>query len=214
MPRKKPGKTGLARKKSDQRSRAIGCLAILIAVVAVVFGNRGDESRSSLNDPPMSDVTDRPSVRATITPRPDAKLRTPTPESSIGRLTYYVTGTTRVRDCPRTTCDIITTLTRGATIVAIGRTEGESVTDGNPIWYETVINGQTGYVYSGLVSLSEPSTLSLENTSTQQAVTWQCSGDIYNCDSFRSRSEMNSYFNACPGDPSNLDGNADGRPCE
>jgi hypothetical protein len=45
--------------------------------------------------------------------------------------------------------------------------------------------------------------------------TWNCSGDIYNCGDFSTCSDMYSYWNACPGDPSGLDGNDnDGRPCE
>lgn len=43
---------------------------------------------------------------------------------------------------------------------------------------------------------------------------WDCSGDIYNCGSFNNRAEMRNYFEQCPGDPSNLDGNADGQYCE
>ena len=37
---------------------------------------------------------------------------------------------------------------------------------------------------------------------------------LYNCGDFSSCAEISSYFNTCPGDPSNLDGNNDGRACE
>jgi LysM repeat protein len=50
--------------------------------------------------------------------------------------------------------------------------------------------------------------------SQPQAATWNCSGNIYNCGDFPSCSQIMSYWNACPGDPSNLDGNNDGQPCE
>ncbi len=43
---------------------------------------------------------------------------------------------------------------------------------------------------------------------------WNCLGNIYNCDSFTSCADVMSYWNACPGDPSRLDGDHDGRPCE
>lgn len=43
---------------------------------------------------------------------------------------------------------------------------------------------------------------------------WNCTGDLYNCRDFSSRSEMESYIAACPGDPSDLDGDENGRACE
>lgn len=43
---------------------------------------------------------------------------------------------------------------------------------------------------------------------------WNCSGNIYNCSDFSSCAEIMSYWNACPGDPSWLDGDNDGIPCE
>lgn len=44
--------------------------------------------------------------------------------------------------------------------------------------------------------------------------TWNCIGNIYNCSDFSSCAEVMSYWNACPGDPSRLDGDHDGVPCE
>ena len=38
--------------------------------------------------------------------------------------------------------------------------------------------------------------------------------DLYNCPDFASCTELRSYFNACPGDPSDLDHDGNGRPCE
>jgi hypothetical protein len=43
---------------------------------------------------------------------------------------------------------------------------------------------------------------------------WNCSGNIYDCGDFSSCADVMSYFNACPGDPSKLDGDNDGVPCE
>ena len=43
---------------------------------------------------------------------------------------------------------------------------------------------------------------------------WNCSGNIYNCSDFSSCKQVMSYWNACPGDPSWLDGDNDGIPCE
>ena len=46
------------------------------------------------------------------------------------------------------------------------------------------------------------------------APAWNCSGNRYNCGDFASCEEVMSYWYACPGDPSWLDGDNDGRPCE
>ena len=43
---------------------------------------------------------------------------------------------------------------------------------------------------------------------------WNCSGDRYNCSDFSSCAQVMSYWHACPGDPSRLDGDNDGVPCE
>ena len=43
---------------------------------------------------------------------------------------------------------------------------------------------------------------------------WDCSGDLYNCSDFDSCEKVMEYFLACPGDPSRLDGDKDGVPCE
>jgi len=43
---------------------------------------------------------------------------------------------------------------------------------------------------------------------------WNCVGNIYNCSDFSSCAEVMSYWHACPGDPSRLDGDHDGKPCE
>jgi len=43
---------------------------------------------------------------------------------------------------------------------------------------------------------------------------WNCIGNIYNCSDFSSCAQVMSYWHACPGDPSRLDGDYDGIPCE
>lgn len=42
----------------------------------------------------------------------------------------------------------------------------------------------------------------------------RCQGNRYNCADFSSCEEIWDYFIACPGDPSYLDGDKDGFPCE
>lgn len=43
---------------------------------------------------------------------------------------------------------------------------------------------------------------------------YSCAGDFYNCENFSSRQALMDYWNACPGDPSGLDRDVDGLPCE
>jgi hypothetical protein len=43
---------------------------------------------------------------------------------------------------------------------------------------------------------------------------WACGGNVYDCGDFSSCAGVMSYFSACPGDPSKLDGDNDGVPCE
>jgi hypothetical protein len=43
---------------------------------------------------------------------------------------------------------------------------------------------------------------------------WTCGGNVYDCRDFPSCADAMSYFLACPGDPSKLDGDSDGVPCE
>lgn len=46
------------------------------------------------------------------------------------------------------------------------------------------------------------------------ALAWTCTGNLYNCSDFSDRNTLMSYFNVCPGDPSGLDSDNDGYPCE
>lgn len=160
---------------------------------------------------------------------------TSVPDSLNGE-TYTVTGSARVRSCSSTTCTQLSTLSSGSQIRVSGVQQGESVSGSN-IWRIVQLpDGQTGYVHSSLLregvievapvmvdqsgeasaALSNTSVPATSNTSVPATtVSWTCSGDIYDCDSFSSRGEMLAYYNACPGDPSGLDGRDDDTiPCE
>jgi hypothetical protein len=62
--------------------------------------------------------------------------------------------------------------------------------------------------------IMQPTTPRSTPQSESPSAQWNCSGDRYNCGDFSSCSSVMSYFRACPGDPSRLDGDNDGRPCE
>lgn len=146
-------------------------------------------------------------------------------------VTYYAISSANVRACASTDCDIVTRLSAGNAITVDASINGESVDAGNAVWYHIRYNRYKGYIYSNLVSLVRPSTKEsgsgnplptsaqntperLVSTPTSNAPVWSCAGDIYNCGDFSNRTDLMSYFNACPGDPSKLDNDNDGIPCE
>jgi hypothetical protein len=154
----------------------------------------------------------------TITPIPSA-----TSKPTMQPQTRYVTAQqVNVRRCIGVECEIVTTLKYGDSLVATG----QGTDSDGAIWYSFKHNGQTvwvagWYTSSQKPSVSQPATQAPAVQPTQppivqptQPATWTCWGDLYNCGDFSSCAEMWSYWNTCPGDPSKLDQNNDGRPCE
>lgn len=169
---------------------------------------------------PTPTITNTPAP--TVTPRPSTT-------------TYYVTGSTaNARECPRTNCARVTAFSYGDAIEVIGTVDGENTLGSNQ-WREVLYQGQLVYVHSSLTSRTKPAPLQPQSSgsgntsggtggqpqpiqppvSQPQQPTWSCSGNIYNCSDFAGRcTELYSYFAACPGDPSDLDRDQDGKPCE
>lgn len=152
--------------------------------------------------------------------------------STVEPATYYATGSVNLRSCPRTTCNAVGALGRGEAITVNAVINGDAVNAGNAIWYRINRNGAEAFVYSGLVSKTAPVVTSGNsgggnttiNTNVPGATlmstplpapSYSCAGDLYNCSDFEGNLDgLMDYWNACPGDPSNLDGNpADGTPC-
>ncbi|MDQ7026776.1 MAG: SH3 domain-containing protein [Anaerolineae bacterium] len=170
----------------------------------------------------------------TFTPRPS---NTPRPTNTQTTRTYYVTSNRiNARACPETTCDIVTTLSRGDEIQVIETIAGTNVA-GSTGWYHARYNGRVIYVHSSLASRNRPSTAapvlpqtsSSGNTATPQnqsvappapASACNCqSGNTLNCSDFRSQSAAQACYNQCiqevGRDVHGLDGNDnDGLACE
>lgn len=162
--------------------------------------------------------TPRPSATALPTQTPTDRA-TSTPDVIAVRAdSYYAARDVNLRRCPETTCERVGTLAAGTALAVDGVTEGEEVTVGNGLWYRVQYGGMAAYVYSELVTREAPAqsapVQSIPVQPVQPASQWSCGGDSYNCSDFSSRAELMSYFNACPGDPSRLDNNNDGVPCE
>lgn len=209
-------------------SKELG-LVLLLALMAFVAAQPTPvvEAAQSTRTPTLT-RTPRP----TVTPRPTA-----TPAGQR----YTTTAQARVRECSSTECDIVTTLAAGVVVTVTASEDGERVS-GSRVWRAvTLADGRTGFIHSsllrqGVVTVTRAAATassssnnsggggggSGSNTSQPPSATsvppaqpqWTCSGDIYNCSSFTNRTDLMSYFNACPGDPSKLDGNNDGVPCE
>lgn len=129
-----------------------------------------------------------------------------------------------VRDCPDEECGWIDLLDARESVVVIGTVTGSSL-NGSTTWYEVEHVGRVLYIHSSQIAQSLPterppnydqpqSAGSSSGGSSTNQTQWNCSGNRYNCGDFSSCSAMRSYWNACPGDPSDLDGNNDGVPCE
>ncbi|MBZ0306319.1 MAG: SH3 domain-containing protein, partial [Anaerolineae bacterium] len=176
---------------------------------------------------------------ATIIDTP-TKTVTPTPELLI----YYVNsaGLVNVRECGNTSCTVVTTVNRGAELQVIDDT-GQywyeiMLPDGKTGFISALLvseNPPAAQAVQPVVQPTQPPA-PIRATAIPQPVVqptqpppptpvpvqptqppqsqWNCSGDIYNCGDFASCAEIRSYFNACLGDPSKLDGNNDGRACE
>ena len=181
-------------------------------------------------------ASNTPTSSATSTATPK---RTPTQSPDTGSAEdYTATSNGNLRDCPQTTCNVIGTVAFGQRLTVIGTEEGATV-KGSSTWLIVRRAGKPdAYLHISIARLGTPQPAPVvrntvapvaaagANTSqplaTQQLVstappaqTWNCSGNLYNCGDFSNRTQLMSYWNACPGDPSDLDGNDnDGIPCE
>lgn len=189
---------------------------------------------------PSATITVTSSLTITNTTRPtntlaptntsqptDTVVSSPLPPTT----TMYISrGPVNVRPCPELSdddCPRLFTLGVGETFEAYGRVSGDSFEQSTTWWHGTY-NGQQIYVHGNFVSSSPPAVNPAppqNNTNNQQPVVnpppaqqpstqWNCNGDVYNCGDFSTCAEVMSYFNTCPGDQSDLDGNENGVPCE
>lgn len=157
---------------------------------------------------------------ATHTATTAAASATPAPRLASG--TVYTNGAANLRECPRTDCEIVAALGGGIGLPYDARVDGHEVNAGNAVWYRVSYAARTAYVYSGVVSTVAPAPVvnfqSAAPVSTPGGAVgnaWNCNGNLYNCPFFENRcGDLAAYWAACPGDPSKLDDDKDGRPCE
>lgn len=163
---------------------------------------------------------------ATRTPAPRATAA-PVNESGVTR-TFYTLGRANVRECARLDCAVIVQLGAGEVVAVTGETSGESVADGDSLWYQVDDDGQVGYIYGELLSATAPAESS--GTSASQSVSpvgqvGQSSGasrrslltcnrqDNLSCSDFANVAQAQFHLNMC-GDEDNIDTDDDGFACE
>lgn len=114
------------------------------SAVPVDYHRVGEEWTETM----LNSVVTASSTQIPFTPQPGLAM---TMEPS----TYYASGGINLRDCPRTTCNIVDRLSAGESVIITGVINGESVNAGNAIWFK-VDSSDEVYVYSGLVSKTPP----------------------------------------------------------
>lgn len=160
----------------------------------------------------QASATNRPAATAQPTAAQSEEVREVSPR------TYYAVNQINVRACPSTTCEVVTRLSAGAAITVNGEAEGEAVSNGNTIWYRLDVNGDEGYVYSGLVSQNAPVNNTAIDTGSNQSQPVNppagaaCPSTNYTCGSGLLTCEQ-AYACLAAGNGS-LDNDGDGVPCE
>jgi len=144
------------------------------------------------------------------------------------------TSSVKVRLCADTDCPEIGIINNGDTFPITGRLPDGQDVAGNRLWYQISYFEQVGYVSAEMVGIASeqpvvPAGQLVETIGqlveiigqpvepippVEEVVQWNCVGNIYDCSSFVSREQVMDYFYACPGDPSIMDGDNDGYPCE
>lgn len=70
--------------------------------------------------------------------------------------TVYTLGQANVRECPMTSCEVVTTFGAGVGLPHDALVNGEPVEAGNWVWYRVQYTGRDLYVYSGVVTTRAP----------------------------------------------------------
>ncbi len=139
----------------------------------------------------------------------------PPPTSTPPTITWYVSGAenANVRACGSADCEIVNTLAYGDPIQVLSMENG---------WHAIqMTNGTIAYIAAWLTSQTPSEAQTVVTVPPFQfqptappSYNWNCNGNLYDCTDFSSCAEAKGYLRACPGDPSHIDGDGDGIPCE
>lgn len=159
-----------------------------------------------------------PTIPANVTPR--------NPQNAFAAIAP------ETRSCLESNCGNVT-IYQSDQLLILGVAEGDLV-EGSIGWYFVESNNNRFFIHENSITFRGATPIvptvdwrqevqpvyygndntSQNNSSSSSQSQYTCSGNQYDCSSFRSCSDMRNYFNSCPGDPSRLDGDNDGIPCE
>lgn len=215
---------------SNRRISFRWIIGLLGACSVLLYGCSGSTETSPAEGPgsAVMQETDLPQTEpeASATPAP---TRTPVPTHTIvptwtpppsptstpPTITWYVSGAenVNVRACGSADCEIVDTLAYGDPIQVLSTENG---------WHAIrMTNGTTAYIAAWLTSQTPPETQTVVTVPPFQfqptatpSHNWNCNGNLYDCIDFSSCEQAKDYLRSCPGDPSHIDGDGDGVPCE
>ena len=138
----------------------------------------------------------------------------------------------QTRDCLETDCDTVTVY-QNEELLLLGIAEGELL-EGSTDWYFVENNDSRFFIHENSITFRDATPIvptvdwrqevqpvyygndntSRTNSSSSSQNQYSCSGNQYDCSSFSSCDAVYDYFRSCPGDPSYMDGDGDGKPCE
>lgn len=171
----------MAKKRKRQRNFWAGVLVVIVALGAA--GNAGNTSRSRATPTARATVTqaavaavastrtiapsatttqtDAPTLTQTIAATESATSAaidwTPEPGAvALMEGTVYTLGQANVRECPMTSCEVVTTFGAGVGLPHDALVNGEPVEAGNWVWYRVQYAGRDVYVYSSVVTTRAP----------------------------------------------------------
>ncbi len=85
------------------------------------------------------------------------------PTTETGTIFFVAVNGARVRECPQTSCTVITHLQRGAEIEVLQTVNGTAV-QGDRTWYRIQVNGQDAFIHSSVVTTTRPTSTGSSTT--------------------------------------------------
>jgi hypothetical protein len=131
------------RKRSiKQQLGGLGCVALLVAAVAIFGAGRSRNPARSESTRPPTQIQEN-----SIATLPKSR--------AITGQSYAVFSGARLLSCTQSDCELIAELPANAPVLIDSELEGEAISGTNTLWYRIDIGGgQTAYIYSDFVNTS------------------------------------------------------------
>lgn len=214
--KQKNGKKRQHNSKTKKLQKPLILLPITLFIIGILIISRLYLSSGSLNfDSPQSEIL-LPTIPSNVTPQ--------NPQNAFAAIAP------QTRSCLESNCDNVTVY-QSDQLLILGVAEGDLV-EGSVGWYFVESNNNRFFIHENSITFRGATPIvptvdwrqevqpvyygnnsSQTNSSSSSQPQYSCSID-YDCDDFRTCSDAQNYFRSCSGDPSGLDGDNDGRPCE